>query len=111
MTVAVPTAATSVAGITASRRVDATKLVVRGLPFHKTVAPGRKFLPKTVMTKSLLPNTFAPGESPVSSGVRLMVTGKVKFVELIVPPEMGFETDTLTSAAFKISPAAMAACN
>jgi hypothetical protein len=52
---AVPGAAMSLAGIEAVSCEPLTKVVERFEPFHRTVAPDKKFDPSTVRTKSAWP--------------------------------------------------------
>lgn len=47
----------------------------------------------------------------VICGAKPVVMGKVKLVELMVPPEMGFATEIFTSLAAAMSPAVMSALN
>jgi hypothetical protein len=55
VTVAVPALATSAAAIAAVKRVGETKVVVRAVPFQRTVELGTKFVPLTVNVKAALP--------------------------------------------------------
>lgn len=68
VTVAVPAAAKSPAGMVAVNCVALTKLVVRLLPFQKTCEVGTKFDPLTVSVKPLVPAVAEFGFKLVKAG-------------------------------------------
>src|SRR5438067_5887801 len=68
ITLVVPTAAMSLAGMSACTCVLLTKEVVRLSPFHCTVAPLIKFAPLTVSTN-------APPPAPALSGLNPLIVG------------------------------------
>ncbi len=109
VTVAVPAAAMSEAGIAAVSRVEETYVVVRLAPFHWTTEPELKPLPLTVSVKAALPEYAVVG-------LRLFVVGKglliVKVWALEVPPPgAGLNTVTVAVPAVAMSAAAIAAVN
>ena len=65
---AIPIPATSVAGIRADNCEPLANVVVRALPFHRTMAPGTKFVPLTVNVNSALP-------AGIELGLRLTAKG------------------------------------
>jgi hypothetical protein len=74
VTLAVPAAAMSLAGICAVNCVPLTTVVVRSLPFHLTIEPPMKFVPLTVSVKPTPPAAAALGVMLVNVGVGLVVT-------------------------------------
>src|SRR5579862_8304292 len=73
VTAAAPTVAMSAAEIAACRLVLETKLVVRGLPFHRTVDVDMKFEPVSVSVKAGEPATNAFGEIDARAGTGLLI--------------------------------------
>src|SRR4029450_12731946 len=63
VTVALPAAPMSLAGIAAVVCCLLTKVVVRAAPFHRTTAPETKLLPFTVKVNAGPPTAAALGES------------------------------------------------
>jgi hypothetical protein len=68
VTVAVPVAAMSLAGIAAVNWVEETKVVARADPFHRTTEPLMKFVPLTVRVKAAPPAATELGVSDVVAG-------------------------------------------
>jgi hypothetical protein len=67
-TVAVPTAAMSLAGIAACRTFELVKVVGRLTPFHRTTDVEMKLLPFTVRVNAAPPAPAKFGESEVTDG-------------------------------------------
>src|SRR6516165_6788091 len=72
VTLAVPAVATSAVVMAACKAVLETPVVVRGLPFHRTVEKP-KFVPVTVRVKAPLPATTAFGLNEVTAGTGLLL--------------------------------------
>jgi hypothetical protein len=86
VTEGVPAVAISLAEIAAVNCVALTKVVVRALPFHCTVAPETKFVPVTVSVKAAPPAVALEGESALRVGTGLPpVTVMVSGGELVEP--------------------------
>jgi hypothetical protein len=68
VTLAVPAAAMSSAGMDACTSVLETKLVVRSIPFHRTLAPETKLLPSTANVKDGPPEIAHEGLRPFTAG-------------------------------------------
>ena len=77
VTEAVPAAAMSVAGIAAVSWVALTKVVVRLVPFQRTVAPLTKLLPFTVSVKPPPPAVALLGERELNVGAGAACTVSV----------------------------------
>src|SRR5882724_10918649 len=77
VTDAVPTAATSVAGIAAVSCVAETKVVVRLAPFQRTIDPVMKLVPFMVSVNAGPPAAAEVGLKPVVVGTGLPVMVKV----------------------------------
>src|SRR6058998_606164 len=65
---ALPCAATSLAGMLAASLEPLTKDVVRSAPFHRTVEPRPKPVPLTVRVKAAAPGVALAGESELRTG-------------------------------------------
>src|SRR2546426_12304573 len=104
-----PTTAISVAGIAACNWVLETKVVGRGLPFHRTEDAETKLVPVRFKLKPGLPAKAEIGfnEERVGGGLSVVNTTPLD----TPPPGAGFETVTLAVPAFATSAAVMAACN
>jgi hypothetical protein len=68
-----PAVATRLAGTAACNCVELTKVVVKAVPLHSTVAPGTKFVPVTVKVKPVLPVGTELGEIPETDGAEAAV--------------------------------------
>ena len=97
VTFAVPAVAISPAGIAAVSCVALTKVVVRALPFHRTVEPFTKLLPFTVSVNAAPPTVAAFGLRLVIAGTGLLIV-KFRLFEL-PPPGDGFNTTTVAVPA------------
>jgi hypothetical protein len=102
---AVPAADTRLAGTAASTWPALTKVVVRGDPFHWTVAPDTKPAPFTASTKAGLPAVPAAGLSVVM--VSALIGNAIEF-EAVEPPPV---TLTLAVPALASRLAGTAAVN
>src|SRR5262245_55415112 len=109
VTLAVPADATSVAGIVAVNCVALTKIVVRVLPFHRTLEPLTKPVPLTVNVKPALPAMVAFGEIDVIAGAGLLIVNVAAGDD--PPPGAGLLTTTLAVPAVAMSLAVIAAVN
>src|SRR5204863_9190581 len=107
VTLAMPAAARSVAGIAAVSWVALTKVVVRVAPFHLTVLPLTKPVPATVSVKAGPPTRALLGVRPVSVGAGLF-TVNVCAAE-VPPPGAGVTTVTCGVPAVARSEAGIAA--
>src|SRR6267143_2550975 len=94
VTLAVPAVAMSAAVMAAVSWVALTKVVVRVLPFQRTVEPLRKLAPFTVRVNARPPANALPGASPLSVGAGLLIEN-ARATE--VPPAGGGVT-TVTGA-------------
>lgn len=97
------------ARICAVNCVALTKVVVRGLPFHRTVAPLTKFRPLTVSVKPAPPAVADEGLRLVIAGVGLLIV-KVKPFD-VPPPGEGLVTVTVTRSPDAMSLAGIATVN
>jgi hypothetical protein len=103
VTVCVPAAATSVAGIAAVSWVELTNVVVLSEPFQRTTEPATKFVPFTVSVNAPSPTNRLVGDTLVvvgtGFGIRLKVAvtdelllpmvkvhGFVELEQVVVPP-------------------------
>jgi hypothetical protein len=68
-----PAVATRRAGTAACNCIELTKVVVKAVPLHSTVAPGTKFVPVTVKVKPVLPVGTELGEIPETDGAEAAV--------------------------------------
>lgn len=109
VTLAVPAAAMSLAGIAAVNCVALTKVVVRRFPFHQTVDALTNPLPLTVSVNAAPPAVVELGFKLVSVGKGLLMV-KVAAVE-VPPPGVGLLTVTLAVPAVAMSEAGIAAVN
>src|SRR5712664_3658522 len=64
----------SLAGIEAVSLVSPTNVVVRPLPFQRTIAPGTKLEPTTSKLKAAPPAVVLEGEKEPTAGSGLLVT-------------------------------------
>src|SRR6267143_5645078 len=94
VTCGVPAVAMSAAVMAAVSWVALTKVVVRVLPFQRTVEPLRKLAPFTVRVNASPPANALPGASPLSVGAGLLIEN-ARATE--VPPAGGGVT-TVTGA-------------
>lgn len=94
LTVTAPAEATSPAEMAAVSCELLTKVVVRGLPFHCTVAPETKLLPFTVNVNAGAPAPALLGERELIDGPALTV--KVKGAETADVPPLGAGSVTVT---------------
>jgi len=104
-----PAVAMSVAKIAAVNWVLLTKLVMRALPFHCTVAPETKFVPVTVSVNAAPPGVALEGESKVAVGTALLMV-KVRAPD-VPPPGEGLSTVIESVPAVAMSLAEIAAVN
>ena len=109
VTIAEPLLAMSVAGMAAVNCVALPKVVVRALPFHRTVEPFTKPLPFTIKVNAAPPVVAEFGFNVVMPGVGLLMV-KVAAAE-VPPPGAGLFTVTLAVPAVAMSLAGMAAVN
>src|SRR5437762_293802 len=107
VTCGVPAAATSAAAMAAVSCVALTKVVVRAVPFQRTVEPLTKLVPVTVSVRAALPADVLVGDSVESVGEGLL-TLNVCAAE-VPPPGAGVTTVTDAVAAVARSEAGMAA--
>ena len=108
-TLAVPAAVISLAGICAVSCVPLTKVVVRLLPFQRTVAPLRKPEPVTVKVKPAPPAMAAFGVKVAIVSVGALMA-KVSTFD-VPPPGEGVTTDTFALPTAATSLAAIVAVN
>jgi hypothetical protein len=112
VTAADPVAAMSVAAMLAVTRVALPNVVVRGAPFHSTVAPETKFVPSTVSVNAAPPAVALLGVSAVIVGAdaagAVIVNGRATDSP---PPGLGVNTVTEAVPAAVISPAPTVACS
>ena len=114
VTLAVPAAAMSLAGIDAVNCAALTKVVARSDPFHRTAESATKFVPITVNVKAEPPAVAEDGFKLLVAGTGLDATGAlmVNVTALDVPPPgAGLKTVTLAAPAVAISAAVMEAVN
>ena len=104
VTCAVPAPAMSAAGIAAVSWLALTNVVVRVLPFHRTVAPLTKFVPVTVKVNAGPPAGAELGERALSVGAAVVVNGSA-FERLV----SGLTTVTCAVPAPAMSAAGIAA--
>jgi hypothetical protein len=109
VTEAVPAVATSLAEIAAVNCLPLTKVVVRALPFHCTVAPETKFVPVTASVNPAPPAVALEGESEVGVGAGLLMV-KLRALD-VPPPGEGFTTVTEAVPAVAMSLAGTEAVN
>src|SRR5580698_8836914 len=102
-------AAMSAAVIAAVSWVAPIRVVVRGLPFHRTTVFESKPLPLTVNVKAAPPTTAVVGEMLVTVGSALLM-GRSTALD-VPPPGAGFTTVTGTVALEAISAAVIDAVN
>ena len=108
LTVAVPAFARSLAGIEARSWVLFMNVVVRLLPFHRTVDPEMKFPPVSVIVKPAPPTVALLGVSEASVGAGFCPAVMVKVsVPDVAPPGVATLTDAVP--AFAMSAAEIAA--
>src|SRR5260370_37491281 len=86
VTVAVPVAAMSVAGIAAVSWAEETKVVARGDPFHCTTEPPTKLVPFTVRVKAAPPAVAAAGGMLDTGGTGLGVALTLAACAFALPP-------------------------
>ncbi len=103
VTEAVPATAMSAAVMVAVNRVEETKVVVRFVPFHRTIEPATKLLPLTVRTKSVPPAVVDVGLKLEFVGTGLFIV-RVSALE-VPPPGAGVNTVTWTVPAAVMSAA------
>src|SRR6266850_76380 len=106
---AAPTTAISAAGMAPCNWVRETKVVVRGLPFHRTEDVETKLVPIRFKVKPEPPAKAEFGFNEARVGVGLSVVNTTALE--MPPPGAGFETVTLAVPATATSAAVMAACN
>src|SRR5437867_1269824 len=107
VTVGVPAAAMSVAGIVAVSCVGDTYVVARPAPFHCTTEPATKSVPVTVSVNPPSPATAAAGLSPVVVGTGLVMLKVCGFD--VPPPGAGLPTVTCAVPPVAMSVAGMVA--
>src|SRR5206468_457004 len=107
VTLAVPAVAISAAGIAAVSWVALMTVVVRVLPFQRTVELLRKFPPFTVSVNATPPANALPGDRLLTAGAGLLIE-KVCAPE-VPPPGAGVTTVTEAVPALAMSAAVIAA--
>src|SRR5512146_1976334 len=108
VTLAVPRAAMSAAGIAALKRVEDTKVVGRSAPFQCTTESAMKPLPLTVNVKAAPPAVRAVGLMLEITGTGGSLIVKVRALE-VPPPGAGLNTATWAIPAAAMSAAGIAA--
>jgi len=110
VTVGVPAAATSLAGMAAVSLVALTKVVARGVPLKFTTDVVMKFEPFTVRVNAPEPAVAVAGCRVVIAGTGLLAAVTVKVTTLDVPPPgEGLVTVTAGVPTLAMSVASMAA--
>ena len=97
VTCAVPAEAMSEAGMAAVNRVLLTNVVLRALPFHLTVAPGKKFVPFTVRLNAGPPTIALDGLSDVNE----IAAQEVKVLSRTVIAESPARTKSVFPSPFR----------
>jgi hypothetical protein len=98
----------SEAGIDAVSLVAETNVVVRSVPFQRTIEPTTNPLPSTVSVNAGSPAAAVEGVSPVSEGAGFPVTVKTRAV-VVPPPGAGVKTKTSAIPTVAMSEAGIAA--